>query len=191
LADAPPTLVRSSCDLPHPRVPVESRQNGESGTVTIRFLVGADGNPGSAEVTHSSGFERLDAAGVKWLLTCRFRPRIKDGARVADWTANSIVFDKPRPPTPHADDTTSCEIPNPSYPIESRRQGESGTVLVRLHIPADGWPDKLQVSKSSGYARLDWAAIDWLMTCRFKPARENGSPVAAWANQAYTFNLRD
>ncbi|HBJ99252.1 MAG TPA: energy transducer TonB, partial [Delftia acidovorans] len=45
--------------------------------------------------------------------------------------------------------------PAPNYPAISRRMGEQGTVTLRIFVDAQGLPQKIEVSKSSGYDRLD------------------------------------
>lgn len=95
------------------------------------------------------------------------------------------------PSTPAALDRSSCPTPEPQYPMASRRNQESGTLVLRIQIDVNGLPGKIEVSRSSGYSRLDDAAKNWIASCRFRTATIDGKPVAGWAMQAYTFNLRD
>src|SRR5262249_49913423 len=46
------------------------------------------------------------------------------------------------------------EVPPPSYPQLSRRAGEQGTVLCRLHLSDEGLVTLVEVVESSGFARL-------------------------------------
>jgi len=68
-----------------------------------------------------------------------------------------------------------------NYPALSRRAGESGRVLLRVFIDEAGLPVQLRVQTSSGYARLDDAALAAIGKVRFKPYSENGRPVSGWA----------
>ena len=79
--------------------------------------------------------------------------------------------------------------PAPVYPKLSRRQGESGRVLVRVYIDEAGLPRSVQVSESSGHARLDDAAQAAVQQARFKPYSENGRPTAGWAFIPLSFDL--
>ncbi|HYA76513.1 MAG TPA: TonB family protein [Burkholderiaceae bacterium] len=97
----------------------------------------------------------------------------------------------PRTVTAPALDRSSCPTPEPQYPMASRRNQEVGTLVLRIQIDANGLPGKIEVSRSSGYSRLDESAKSWIASCRFKVATVDGKPVAGWATQAYTFNLRD
>jgi protein TonB len=49
----------------------------------------------------------------------------------------------------------------------------------------------VQVSQSSGHARLDEAAIAAVQKARFKPALENGQPLSGWALIPLTFDLEN
>lgn len=79
--------------------------------------------------------------------------------------------------------------PAPVYPKLSRRYGEAGRVLVRVYIDEGGVPRAVQVSESSGHARLDDAARVAVQATRFKPYAENGRPTAGWAFIPLTFDL--
>jgi protein TonB len=67
------------------------------------------------------------------------------------------------------------------YPRLSERAGERGRVMVRVFIDTAGLPQNVQISASSGYARLDEAAVAAVRKARFKPSPENGQPSSGWA----------
>jgi protein TonB len=75
------------------------------------------------------------------------------------------------------------------YPRLSLRRGESGRVLVRVYIDTAGLPRTVQVSTSSGFARLDDAAVAAVRKARFKPYTENGQAIAGWALIPLKFEL--
>ena len=77
----------------------------------------------------------------------------------------------------------------PAYPIESRSAREEGTTLIKLLVLEDGSPTSLQVELSSGYSRLDDAAIRAVEAWRFRPARRDGKPVESWLLVPITFRL--
>lgn len=68
--------------------------------------------------------------------------------------------------------------PAPEYPSLSRMLHEQGIVKLRVHVTTDGKPDAITVESSSGYARLDQAAITAVWHWRFEPAKENGQNIA-------------
>jgi protein TonB len=75
----------------------------------------------------------------------------------------------------------------PSYPPEAERRREEGTVALQLHIGADGFVDRVDVVRSSGYPLLDQAAVSRLRTWHFTPAVRDGVPVASLYRIAVTF----
>lgn len=79
--------------------------------------------------------------------------------------------------------------PEPEYPRLSRRNGETGTVIVRAYADEAGVPHQVQVERSSGFARLDEAAMSAVRKTRFKPYTENGKPVAGWVRMPFPFEL--
>ena len=77
----------------------------------------------------------------------------------------------------------------PKYPRVSRKRGEKGKVLVRVFINRDGSSEKVEIEQSSGFNRLDKAAMDSAKKCRFVPAKRNGKPVKTLATIPYTFTF--
>ena len=79
--------------------------------------------------------------------------------------------------------------PAPEYPRLSSRAGEAGRVIVLVFINEAGQPGQVQVGKSSGFARLDAAAIAAVQRARFRPPTLNGQPISGWANVPIDFGL--
>lgn len=75
------------------------------------------------------------------------------------------------------------------YPRASRRAGEAGRVVLRVFIDEAGLPRQVQVQQSSGFARLDEAAVAAIQKARFKPYSDNGQPMAGWALVPLSFDL--
>jgi TonB family protein len=67
--------------------------------------------------------------------------------------------------------------PNAPYPAESRMNGEQGAVLLRVRTTPDGRPTVVEVKQSSGYGRLDRAAVETVWKWQFKPTPDDGSVV--------------
>ena len=96
------------------------------------------------------------------------------------------------PATPKTIPATAVQYldpPAPVYPSASRRLGESGRVLVRVEIDAQGHARQVQLSRSSGSTRLDEAALAAVRVARFKPYTENGSPLVVWTTVPIVFEL--
>jgi D-alanyl-D-alanine endopeptidase (penicillin-binding protein 7) len=66
-----------------PDYPAVSLKNNESGTVKVKFSIGADGKLRGAKVTKPSGHPALDDATLKALSQCSFRAAVKKGKAVA------------------------------------------------------------------------------------------------------------
>jgi len=78
----------------------------------------------------------------------------------------------------------------PIYPGAALRAGHEGTVLLRIHVDAQGVPTHVEVARSSGHRVLDRAAVDYAMKrLRFKPAERDGRAVAAIAQVPVNFQL--
>ena len=85
-----------------------------------------------------------------------------------------------------------ARTPLPEYPPASRRAGEAGTVTLRAYVGADGRCSQVEVVKSSGFDKLDEAAVREVQrNWRFVPGKEDGKPVAMWHTFAVTFRLTD
>lgn len=67
--------------------------------------------------------------------------------------------------------------PAPNYPAVAQRRGLEGTVVLRVKVLATGFPDDVQVSKSSGHVVLDEAAIKAVLSWTFDPAKRGKTPI--------------
>lgn len=79
--------------------------------------------------------------------------------------------------------------PPPEYPRLSRRMGEQGKVVVRVLIGADGSAQKAEINRSSGYDRLDQAALATVLKWRYVPGKRGDKPEAMWFNVPISFVL--
>lgn len=70
--------------------------------------------------------------------------------------------------------TTYVREPRAIYPTMSRKLGETGTVVVAVYFNADGMAKRAEIAKSSGYERLDQAALSAAMTAQVTPFRQLG-----------------
>lgn len=82
-ADVAPTIDRATCEPP--KYPKAALINEESGTVSIGFLVTADGKVTETKIEKSSGSRSLDKAAVSALALCKFKPGTRDGKPDAIW----------------------------------------------------------------------------------------------------------
>lgn len=84
-----------------------------------------------------------------------------------------------------------CRIVKPSYPELSKRREETGTATVRFVIDTTGAIGNIKLVESSGFSRLDDAAMQALRESACRPYDENGAPIRVSYEQAFTFGLDD
>ena len=88
-------------------------------------------------------------------------------------------------------DAAYLNNPLPNYPTLSKRLNEQGKVAVRVHVTPSGLPDQVELQKTSGYPRLDNAAMEAIKRWRFVPARQGNETVAAWVIVPMPFTLEN
>ena len=77
------------------------------------------------------------------------------------------------------------------YPPIAVRLNQEGTTTVAVHVGADGAVSGVEVTNSSGHDSLDQAAVKCITNAwRFKPAMENGQPVAQTKQYAIKWVLQ-
>lgn len=81
--------------------------------------------------------------------------------------------------------------PAPVYPQVSRKMGEEGTVILHVEWDQEGQITSSRVRTSSGFRRLDEAALAAIHNWRCNPAKQDGLPVRAMAVQAFRFQLQE
>lgn len=87
-------------------------------------------------------------------------------------------------------DADYLQNPAPVYPALSRKRGEHGVVLLRVYVLADGSADQIEIFESSGFSRLDEAAVRAVKRWRFVPAKLGDETVAAWVRVPVRFDLK-
>lgn len=145
-------------------VPLPAGENGDNAS--------GMGDPGDAPAGGAEAPHR-DATPVG--------PPVSPVPPVAAPAAPARIADRSIPQPVHS--------PAPRYPREAQRRGESGTVLVRVHVGADGEPVGVDLVEGSGSRSLDRAAVDAVRRWRFDPAIRNGQAVAGTVQVPITFNL--
>jgi protein TonB len=80
--------------------------------------------------------------------------------------------------------------PKPSYPNLSRRLSEQGTVMLRVFVNVTGDATRVDLKESSGFPRLDKAALDAVEGWKFVPAKKGDHAIAAWVVVPIRFSLK-
>ena len=68
-------------------------------------------------------------------------------------------------------------VSQPAYPPASRRMGETGTVVMLLTVAENGRVIDAALDTSSGFDRLDQAALKEAKVWRLTPGTINGTPA--------------
>jgi TonB family protein len=128
----------------------------------------------------------MRGAGLLFLLVLAATPAL--AGDMPSCTDPGIIM--PKPANKHG-------LPSDSYPLLSVVLGEQGNVTLAIVIAPDGKVADVKVEKSSGFARLDDAAVaavksGWLYT----PAVKDGQAIAcrwrttvAWAMRGNGFDM--
>jgi protein TonB len=86
-------------------------------------------------------------------------------------------------------DADYLQNPRPAYPALSKRLGEQGKVVVRVFIEVDGKAQKAEIKQSSGFERLDQAALSTVLRWRYAPGKRAGVAESMWFNVPINFVL--
>ena len=103
----------------------------------------------------------------------------------------TAAIEAPAPPQviPPRFDAAYLNNPVPPYPRLSQRMREEGRVLLRVYVKSDGFAGEVQVTDSSGWPRLDRAAMQAVERWKFAPARRGHEAVGAWVLVPVNFTL--
>ena len=95
-ASAPPQAPAESLPRfvhqPKPEYPVQARQQGWEGAVTLQLEMRADGTIGEARVVKSSGHNVLDTAAQEVAKTWTHVPAMHNGVAVTQWVTLNLTF---------------------------------------------------------------------------------------------------
>jgi protein TonB len=109
-------------------------------------------------------------------------------AITAPVTATPAPVAAPKVELPSSD-AEYLQNPKPAYPAMSKRLGEQGKVVVRVLIGVDGGVQKAEIRQSSGFERLDQAALNTAQRWRYVPGKRGGVAEAMWFNVPINFVL--
>jgi TonB family protein len=84
-----------------------------------------------------------------------------------------------------------ADNPKPQYPHTARRQGQEGTVVLRVLVDEEGKSKSVEVNHSSGFEALDKAAMETVRRWRFHSARYSEKRVEMWVKIPIVFRLAD
>jgi len=83
-----------------------------------------------------------------------------------------------------------CSCQRPKYPTESVHNREQGVVRLKILVSHEGRAKDVVIKRSSGYRRLDEAAVEAAKRMCFRPPVRNGVPVEVWSALDYKWVLQ-
>jgi protein TonB len=89
---APQDISHLNCSIAEPAYPALSRRRGETGTATVKFIVGLSGRLESIELKSGSGYSRLDDAALAAVRDSTCKPYLENGAPRRVPTSVPFVF---------------------------------------------------------------------------------------------------
>ena len=92
---------------------------------------------------------------------------------------------------PPRSDAAHLNNPAPVYPAMSRRLRETGRVLMDVYILANGQVGEVKLKQSSGFKRLDDAAMQAVKSWKYVPAKRGDEAIPFWYVQPLSFNLTE
>lgn len=85
-------------------------------------------------------------------------------------------------------DWTSCR--RPEYPEISVRRGEEGVLVAEISLDAAARITGSRIAQSSGFERLDRAALNAILNCHFRPETVDGAAKASKASVRFAWKLQ-
>ena len=184
------------------------------GTVVIAIRIDESGKPTKAVLasgpmwpcggkTPTRALDELASSLADVAMKLKFSPAIKDGNPVERDIGLTIQLKNPNLETPAVDigpvhakpkatlvnggvlNGKAIQLPKPAYPVEARRNRDSGTVNVLVYIDEEG--KILRAGAVSGAPTLQWAAREAACGAKFSPTTLVGSPVKVSGVITYNF----
>jgi protein TonB len=80
-------------------------------------------------------------------------------------------------------------LSQPEYPPAERRAEHTGTVILSIYVAENGHVSDAKIQTSSGYPKLDEAALNEAKRWRLTPGSEDGKPVGMRVTVPIVFKL--
>jgi protein TonB len=163
-----------------------SQTTGQAPTPETASLPGtAPPSPTPADKTLATPAAGPSAAAAPAVATATAAPSIS--ANTGQVTTAQAAPAKVELPSSDADYLNN---PKPAYPPLSKRLGEQGRVVVRAWIGTDGTASQASVKHSSGFERLDQAAVATVLRWRYVPGKRAGVSEGMWFDVPVNWELK-
>lgn len=179
-AEANQATAAKPYDCPAPVLPIAAIREDMFGDVTLQYQGNTDGRFTDIKIIKSSGFKALDKAAIIALSRCKLPVSATPGEAPPPGTTE-YKFERQVRVTSSSKPVLIAGSCAPSdrfttYVASTYDRVEAPGVSIRFGVTADGVP-KVAASYEHDKA-LAAEAIQFIATCRFKPATQNGAAVA-------------
>jgi TonB family protein len=179
-AEASQAAAAKPYDCPAPVLPIAASREDMYGDVTLEYRGNAEGRFADIRILKSSGFKALDKAAVIALSRCKL-PVPAAGAELPPPAITEYKFSRPIRVTSSSKPVLIPDSCAPSerfttYVASTYDRVEAPGIAIRFGVSADGVP-----SSPASYEHdkaLAAEAMQFIATCRFTPALQNGVAVA-------------
>lgn len=179
VAEASQAAESKPYDCPAPVLPIAATREAMFGDVTLQYQGNALGRFADIKIIKSSGFKALDKAAVIALSRCKL-PVPAAGAELPPPATTEFKFDRPVRVTSSSKPALiegSCAPSErfTTYVAATYDRVEAPGVSIRFGVTAEGVP--MSPASYEHDKALAAEAIQFIVTCRFKPAMQNGLTV--------------
>ncbi|MFM2051071.1 MAG: hypothetical protein RL682_1562 [Pseudomonadota bacterium] len=145
--------------------------------------------PSPLAITPSAAAHEPSAAAPTAVAAAPTAPSANTGSKANAPTASTALTAPPKVELPSSS-ADYLNNPKAPYPPLSKRLGEQGSVVVRVWIGTDGLASQPSLKTSSGFDRLDQAALNAVLSWRYVPGKRGGVPEAMWFDVPVNWQLK-
>ena len=179
---------------PDPVYPAEAKEKRIQGAVVLKAVISKEGTVENLQVV--SGPTELVRSALDAVRQWTYKPYLLNGEPIEVETTITINYSfggelseaEPKRIGNGVLAPTVLHTENPSYSEVAKREKISGNVLVGLVVDQQGEPTHVRVVRGIGYG-LDEKAVEAVKGYKFKPAMEDGKPVAVAMNIQVKFQV--
>lgn len=165
----PAGLLQSPASCTTPEWPNEARRYEIDGITVLNFGIDAGGNIEDARVEQSSGWQLLDAAAMRSLVKCKFKPGLDEADRASIYPIQFVwTLTGPAAIRPALVEGSCAPLSRfTGFERFNRRPSGPDGVLVRFLVDEQGKPYGAKAEPADGQALQARAALDYIQTCKF------------------------
>ncbi|MDP2226488.1 MAG: TonB family protein [Moraxellaceae bacterium] len=158
------------------RYPAAAAHQRLSGKVNVRLRVAPDGAVSKVALVQSSGHKLLDDQALIAAFTWKFNPLPKNSETRDRFAILPITFEE----GPLDGDGFGLVLPYVRYPLLSRMLNEKGRLILKVRLSESLRVEEGSMLLSSGFDRLDSAALAAVKDFSFFRKNENERMKSEW-----------